>query len=126
MMHRFLILLLVLLMPLKALAASYGACSQDISTHEQKHTAQSMQLAQAAQEPLLSHEHGHLKSNIPATDDCKQCNLCHTSCGIFVVLLDSGLLVQPLASQAVSADHSAGLKTRPSEPPYRPQWPSLA
>jgi hypothetical protein len=43
-----------------------------------------------------------------------------------VVLLGSGLLVQPQASQAVSAEHSTGLKTMPSDPPYRPKWLSLA
>jgi hypothetical protein len=126
MMRRFLILLLVLLMPLKALAASYGVCNQDASTHRQKHTAQSMQLAQSAQTAWASHEHGHLKSNLAASDDCKQCNLCHTACGAFVVLLGSGLLLPPQASQAAHADHSAGIKTMPSDPPYRPKWPSLA
>jgi hypothetical protein len=126
MMRRFLILLLVLLMPLKALTASYGACNQDVSTHGQKHTAQSMQLAQSAQMPLADQEHGHLKNNIPASDDCKQCNLCHTACGVFVVLLGSDLLAQPQASQLIPADHSTGFKTMPSDPPYRPKWLSLA
>jgi hypothetical protein len=125
-MRRFLILLLVLLMPLKALAASYGACNQDASTHGQKHTAQSMQLAQSGQTASTSHEHGHSKNNLAASDDCKQCNLCHTACGVFVVLLGSGLLLPPQISQAARADHSAGLTTMPSDPPYRPKWPSLA
>jgi hypothetical protein len=120
MMRRFLILLLVLLMPLKVLAASYGVCSQDAGTHGQKHTTQSVQSMQA------NHDHAHLKNNIQAADDCKQCNLCHTACGVFVVFLGDGLLSPFLASQAVNADHHAGLKTTPSDPPYRPKWPTLA
>jgi hypothetical protein len=107
-------------MPLKVLAASYGVCSQDAGTHGQKHTTQSVQSMQA------NHDHAHLKNNIQAADDCKQCNLCHTACGVFVVFLGDGLLSPFLASQAVNADHHAGLKTTPSDPPYRPKWPTLA
>lgn len=119
-MRRFFILLLVLLMPLKALASAYGMCSQDAGTHGQKHTVQSVQSTQA------NHDHAHLKNNIQAVDDCKQCNLCHTACGVFVIFLGSGLLTPFLTSQAVNADHHAGLKTTLSDPPYRPKWSPLA
>ncbi len=121
-MHRYFILLLVVLMPLKALAASFGICDQDANTHRKQHHSQAEQSLQAT---ASFHEHEQLKSQ-QVKNECTDCNLCHTACGTFVITLADGLLLPITTSQNLQADLATRLKAQPSDPPYRPKWRTLA
>lgn len=116
-MHRIFILLLIVLMPFKALAAAYGVCSQDASVHGQSHQLQ----ASPSQ-----HDHESLQSEQGTKQECTHCNLCHTACGAFVMPLANGLPNSNAGLQAVLAHVDISLKNIPSEPPYRPKWRALA
>ena len=116
-MHRIFILLLVVLMPFKALAAAYGVCSQDASVHGQSHQLQASQ---------SHHENASLQSDLGTQQECTHCNLCHTTCGTFVMPLANGLPNSNAVSQVVLAHVDVSLKNIPSEPPYRPKWRALA
>ena len=121
-MRRYFIFLLVVLMPLKALAASFGICSQDAGTHRQQHHSQSGQQLQAT---ASFHEHEKLK-NQQVKNECADCNLCHTACGTFVMFVSGGLLLPSTLLQTLQIDLVARLKAQPSDPPYRPKWSALA
>lgn len=116
-MRRFFILLLVVLLPLKSLAAAYGICSQDMSAHGQQH---------AVALDHIQHDHAPAKNLSPSNMDCSDCKLCHTACGVFVVSLSDALVIANAATQALQTDLAARLKAQPSDPPYRPKWRALA
>lgn len=121
-MRRFFILLLVVLMPLKVLAASFGMCSQVAATHGQQHHAQEGQAVQSAHQ----HTEVQLLNGQQTKAECSNCQLCHTACGTFVLMTGDGLSLPSISSQTLPVDLAVSMKAQPSDPPYRPKWPALA